>query len=76
MFAATPARLKFLKTDRAEAQACADIVRRLALVNPHVRFTFASEIGASFDFAACARGEVGERERLRRRSAANSSTTR
>ena len=31
LFAATPARLKFLKTDRAEAQACADVVRRLAI---------------------------------------------
>ena len=34
LFAATPARLKFLKTDRAEAQACADVVRRLALAHP------------------------------------------
>ena len=65
LFAATPARLKFLKTDRAEAQACADVVRKLALVNPQARFTFASEIGASFDFAVCANGEAGERERLR-----------
>ena len=29
LFAATPARLNFLKTDRAEAQACAETVRRL-----------------------------------------------
>ena len=65
LFAATPARLKFLKTDRAEAQACAEIVRRLALAHPRVRFSFASEIGASFDWPACAEGEGGERERLR-----------
>ena len=31
LFAATPARLKFLKSDSAEAQAVADVVRRLAL---------------------------------------------
>ncbi len=31
LFAATPARLKFLKTDRAEARACADVVQRLAM---------------------------------------------
>ena len=36
LFAATPARLKFLKTDRAEAQAVADVLRRLALGAPEV----------------------------------------
>jgi DNA mismatch repair protein MutL len=65
LFAATPARLKFLKTDRAEAQACADVVRRLAIGRPDVRFAFASEIGGAFDWPACGEGEAGERERLR-----------
>ena len=65
LFAATPARLKFLKSDRSEAQACADAVRRLALANPRTRFSFSSEIGASFDWSACSEGEAGERERLR-----------
>ena len=65
LFAATPARLKFLKSDRSEAQACADVVRRLALANPRTRFSFSSEIGASFDWPACSEGEAGERERLR-----------
>ena len=40
LFAATPARLKFLKSDRAEAQAVADIVKRLALSHPETRFSF------------------------------------
>ena len=39
LFYATPARLKFLRTDRAEAQAIADVVRRLAMAEPHVGFT-------------------------------------
>jgi DNA mismatch repair protein MutL len=65
LFAATPARLKFLKSDRSEAQACADVVRRLALASPAVRFAFASDLGGSFDWAACPAGEAGERERLR-----------
>ena len=65
LFAATPARLKFLKSDRAEAQACSDVVRRLALAHPQARFAFASDIGAAYDFAACEPGEAGERERLR-----------
>ncbi len=38
MFYATPARLKFLRTDRAEAQAVADVVRRLAMAEPFVTF--------------------------------------
>ncbi len=65
LFAATPARLKFLKSDRAEAQACADVVRRLALANPDVRFALATDIGSGFDWPACGAGEAGERERLR-----------
>lgn len=39
LFYATPARLKFLRTDRAEAQAIADVVRRLAVAEPLVGFT-------------------------------------
>ena len=52
LFAATPARLKFLKTDRAEAQACHDALVRLALGHAHVRFVYASDIGAGFDWPA------------------------
>ncbi len=39
LFYATPARLKFLRTDRAEAQAIADVVKRLAMAEPFVEFT-------------------------------------
>ncbi len=38
MFYATPARLKFLRTDRAEAQAVGDVVKRLAMAEPFVTF--------------------------------------
>jgi len=38
MFFATPARLKFLRTDRAEAQAVSDVVKRLAMAEPFVTF--------------------------------------
>ncbi len=39
LFHATPARLKFMRTDRAEAQAITDIVKRLAMAEPFVAFT-------------------------------------
>jgi DNA mismatch repair protein MutL len=38
LFANVPARLKFLKTDRAEAGAITDVVKRLAMANPAVHF--------------------------------------
>ncbi|MBW4706498.1 DNA mismatch repair endonuclease MutL [Roseobacter sp. YSTF-M11] len=38
LFYATPARLKFLRTDRAEAQAIGDVIKRLAMAEPFVRF--------------------------------------
>ena len=39
LFHATPARLKFLRSDRAEAQAITDVVKRLAMAAPQVGFT-------------------------------------
>lgn len=39
LFFATPARLKFMRTDRAEAQAISDTVKRLAMAEPSVGFT-------------------------------------
>ena len=39
LFFATPARLKFMRSDRAEAQAIADVVKRLAMAEPAVGFT-------------------------------------
>ena len=39
LFFATPARLKFLRSDRAELQAITDVVKRLAMAEPAVGFT-------------------------------------
>jgi len=39
LFYATPARLKFLRSDRAEAQAIADVVKRLAMAEPAIAFS-------------------------------------
>jgi DNA mismatch repair protein MutL len=45
LFFAVPARLKFLRSDRAEAQAIADVVRRLAMAEPTVGFTLRDVTG-------------------------------
>ncbi|MEM9130379.1 MAG: DNA mismatch repair endonuclease MutL, partial [Pseudomonadota bacterium] len=39
LFFATPARLKFMRSDRAETQAISDVVKRLAMAEPFVAFT-------------------------------------
>ena len=43
LFFATPARLKFLRSDRAETQAVTDVLRRLALARPDVAFTLTDD---------------------------------
>ncbi len=39
LFYATPARLKFMRSDRAETQAISDTIKRLAMAEPFVGFT-------------------------------------
>ena len=39
LFFATPARLKFLRSDRAEMQAISEVVKRLAMAEPFVGFS-------------------------------------
>jgi DNA mismatch repair protein MutL len=43
LFYATPARLKFLKSPRAEAAACVEAVKRLALARPDIGFSLETE---------------------------------
>ena len=52
LFYATPARLKFLKTDRSEAEAVREVVRRLAMSRPDVAFTLAGEERAPVTWGA------------------------
>src|SRR4051794_22203952 len=64
LFYATPARLKFLKSDRAEAEAVREVVRRLAMSRPDVAFTLAGEERAPITWAAALPGGPGRLARL------------
>jgi DNA mismatch repair protein MutL len=69
LFAATPARLRFLRTDRAEAQAIGEVVRRLALAAPGTAFTL-RDVTAEGRLVFGAGREPGDRpEAMRRRAA-------
>lgn len=39
LFFATPARLKFLRTDRTELNASVQIIKKIAIAHPHIAFT-------------------------------------
>jgi DNA mismatch repair protein MutL len=64
LFYATPARLKFLKLDRTEAEAVRETVRRLAMSRPDVAFTLAGEERAPITFTAALPGAAGRLARL------------
>ena len=52
LFFATPARLKFLKSEKAEASAISDVVRRMAIAFPHVRFVLSGADRTTLEFPA------------------------
>jgi DNA mismatch repair protein MutL len=66
LFAFTPARLKFLKSDRAEAQAVAEMVKRLAIAHPSIRFSLEGDHVTAFDYAVEGAGEAALLARLAR----------
>jgi DNA mismatch repair protein MutL len=64
LFFSTPARLKFLKTDRTEVEAIRDTVRRLAMSRPDVAFTLAGEERAPVTWGQALPGPSGRLARL------------
>ncbi|HLP66308.1 MAG TPA: DNA mismatch repair endonuclease MutL [Rhizobium sp.] len=54
LFFATPARLKFLKTEKAEAGAITEVVKRMAIAFPHVRFVLSGSDRSTLEFPAAA----------------------
>jgi DNA mismatch repair protein MutL len=61
LFFATPARLAFMKSERAEAMAVAEVVRRIALARPDVTFVLESEDRTLMRLAAEPGDETGAR---------------
>jgi DNA mismatch repair protein MutL len=64
LFHVTPARLKFLKSDRTEAEAVREAVRRLAMARPKIAFTLAGEERMPVTWAAALPGTTGRLARL------------
>ncbi len=66
LFYATPARLKFLKSPRAETMAIREALERIAMAYPDVHFKFVSDEKTVFDLPS-ATGDLYDRrlERLR-----------
>ena len=64
LFYATPARLKFMKSERSESMAISDIVKRLAMANPHVGFTLTNGQRTSLRVSGTPLSEDGRLVRL------------
>ncbi|MCB1522015.1 MAG: DNA mismatch repair endonuclease MutL [Hyphomicrobiaceae bacterium] len=66
LFSATPARLKFLKSERAENMAVSEVVRRIAMANPAIAFTVTTGERAGLKLPAAADTADGLLSRLGR----------
>jgi DNA mismatch repair protein MutL len=66
LFSATPARLKFLKSERAENMAISEAVKRLAMAHPTVGFTLTTGERAGLKLVAQPLGPDGHLARLGR----------
>lgn len=64
LFARTPARLKFLKSERAETAAVTDVVRRLAMAHPEIGFTLTTGERAGLSYRAAGTGPEARLARL------------
>jgi DNA mismatch repair protein MutL len=60
IFFATPARLKFLRTDRAETQAITDVIKRVAMAAPFVTFILRDASGGEHRNLFRAEAETGD----------------
>ncbi len=64
LFFVTPARLKFMKTDRAEANAITDMIKRIAIAFPHIRFSLSGPDRTSLELPATENNIQGQLQRI------------
>lgn len=64
LFFATPARLKFMKGERAESSATSDVVKRIAIAFPAVRFTLAGSDRSTLELPAADDSAEGSLRRV------------
>lgn len=66
LFSATPARLKFMQSERAENMAISDVVKRLAMAHPDIAFTLTTGERAGLKLPPCTTIADGHLARLAR----------
>jgi len=64
LFYATPARLKFMKSERAESMAISDVMRRLSMARADVAFSLENNGRSTFRYNAETPDEAGQLARL------------
>ncbi len=64
LFYATPARLKFLKTERSESMAMSDTLKRLAMARADVGFSLHNGVRATLNLPAETNNDEGKLKRL------------
>ncbi|ALE03472.1 DNA mismatch repair endonuclease MutL [Bartonella ancashensis] len=64
LFFVTPARLKFMKTDRTEATAITDMVKRIAVAFPHIRFSLSGTDRTPMELPATENNIQGKLQRI------------
>ncbi|WP_336294711.1 DNA mismatch repair endonuclease MutL [Bartonella sp. CB169] len=64
LFFITPARLKFMKTDRAETNAITDMIKRIAIAFPHIRFSLSGSDRTSLELPATEHNIQGQLQRI------------
>ncbi|MBX4335516.1 DNA mismatch repair endonuclease MutL [Bartonella raoultii] len=64
LFFVTPARLKFMKTERAETNAITDMIKRIAIAFPHIRFSLSGPDRTSMELPATDNNIQGQLQRI------------
>ncbi|WP_409361549.1 DNA mismatch repair endonuclease MutL [Bartonella heixiaziensis] len=64
LFFVTPARLKFMKTDRAETNAITDMIKRIAIAFPHIRFSLSGPDRTSLELPSTENNTQGHLQRI------------